>query len=64
MLVELKSGETYNGHLAQCDNYMNLTLRNVVLTSKVRLVEARSLILCLRVGSPRMSTSVWARLCI
>ena len=36
MLVELKSGETYNGHLTQCDNYMNLTLREVVQTSRVR----------------------------
>ena len=35
MLVELKSGETYNGHLMQCDNYMNLTLREVIQTSRV-----------------------------
>ena len=27
MLVELKNGETYNGHLVQCDNWMNLQLR-------------------------------------
>ncbi|KAJ1653004.1 RNA processing protein [Dispira simplex] len=31
--VELKSGETYNGHLTQCDNFMNLTLREVIQTS-------------------------------
>ncbi len=34
-LVELKNGETYNGHLVSCDNYMNITLREVTLTSKV-----------------------------
>lgn len=33
MLVELKNGETLNGHLVQCDTYMNLTLREVVQTS-------------------------------
>ncbi|SCZ90536.1 BZ3500_MvSof-1268-A1-R1_Chr1-3g02049 [Microbotryum saponariae] len=27
MLVELKNGETFNGHLAGCDNFMNLTLK-------------------------------------
>ncbi|KAJ1984542.1 RNA processing protein [Dimargaris verticillata] len=31
--VELKNGETYNGHLMQCDNFMNLTLREVIQTS-------------------------------
>ncbi|KAL1920785.1 uncharacterized protein VTP21DRAFT_11420 [Calcarisporiella thermophila] len=33
MLVELKNGETLNGHLANCDNWMNLTLREVIQTS-------------------------------
>ncbi|KAK4165908.1 hypothetical protein QBC43DRAFT_207264, partial [Cladorrhinum sp. PSN259] len=33
MLVELKSGETLNGHLVLCDTWMNLTLREVVQTS-------------------------------
>lgn len=33
MLVELKSGETLNGHLTACDTYMNLTLKEVVQTS-------------------------------
>ncbi|EFY87203.1 small nuclear ribonucleoprotein [Metarhizium acridum CQMa 102] len=37
MLVELKNGETLNGHLVQCDTWMNLTLREVVQTSPVRL---------------------------
>ncbi len=32
-LVELKNGETYNGHLVDCDNFMNITLRDVYLTS-------------------------------
>lgn len=34
MLVELKNGETYNGHLVQCDNWMNIQLREVICTSK------------------------------
>ncbi|KAJ1675073.1 hypothetical protein EV182_001990, partial [Spiromyces aspiralis] len=33
ILVELKNGETYNGHLEKCDNFMNLSLREVILTS-------------------------------
>ncbi|RUS27138.1 hypothetical protein BC938DRAFT_483662 [Jimgerdemannia flammicorona] len=33
MLVELKNGETFNGHLVSCDNWMNLTLREVFQTS-------------------------------
>ncbi|TKA83948.1 putative U6 snRNA-associated Sm-like protein LSm4 [Friedmanniomyces simplex] len=33
MLVELKNGETLNGHLVNCDTYMNLTLKEVVQTS-------------------------------
>ena len=35
-LVELKSGETYNGNLEKCDNWMNLNLREVICTSRVR----------------------------
>ncbi|KAF4125251.1 U6 snRNA-associated Sm-like protein LSm4, partial [Geosmithia morbida] len=33
MLVELKNGETLNGHLVNCDTWMNLTLKEVVRTS-------------------------------
>ncbi|KAJ9474632.1 U6 snRNA-associated Sm-like protein LSm4 [Pseudozyma hubeiensis] len=33
MLVELKNGSTFNGHLVACDNFMNLTLREVYETS-------------------------------
>ncbi|KAK8127421.1 ribonucleoprotein (LSM)-related domain protein, partial [Apiospora sp. TS-2023a] len=33
MLVELKNGETLNGHLVQCDTWMNLTLKEVIQTS-------------------------------
>ncbi|KAF2456135.1 hypothetical protein BDY21DRAFT_347992 [Lineolata rhizophorae] len=33
MLVELKSGETLNGHLVASDTWMNLTLKEVVQTS-------------------------------
>ena len=35
-LVELKNGETYNGHLINCDTWMNLHLKEVLCTSKVR----------------------------
>ncbi|VCW84572.1 unnamed protein product [Gulo gulo] len=35
MLVELKNGETYNGHLVSCDNWMNINLREVICTSRV-----------------------------
>lgn len=36
-LVELKNSETFNGHLVACDNYMNITLRDVYQTSAVRI---------------------------
>ncbi|KAJ1830731.1 hypothetical protein LPJ63_004753 [Coemansia sp. RSA 2711] len=35
ILVELKNGETYNGHLEKCDNFMNITLREVIQTASV-----------------------------
>ena len=31
--MELKNGVTFNGHLVDCDNYMNVTLREVYQTS-------------------------------
>eukprot|EP00850_Spirogloea_muscicola_P009653 SM000054S18139 [mRNA] locus=s54:585929:587681:+ [translate_table: standard] len=34
MLVELKNGETYNGHLVNCDTWMNIHLREVICTSR------------------------------
>ncbi|KAK0394880.1 hypothetical protein QR680_000985 [Steinernema hermaphroditum] len=34
MLVELKNGETYNGHLVSCDSWMNVHLRDAICTSK------------------------------
>ncbi|KAI1285348.1 U6 snRNA-associated Sm-like protein LSm4 [Halotydeus destructor] len=34
MLVELKNGETYNGHLVSCDTWMNVNLREVICTSR------------------------------
>ena len=33
-LVELKNGETYNGHLQSCDNWMNISLKEVICTSR------------------------------
>jgi small nuclear ribonucleoprotein (snRNP)-like protein len=52
-LIELKSGETYNGHLVNVDSWMNIHLREVICTSKVGPVAARlarnsSLPLCSR----------------
>jgi U6 snRNA-associated Sm-like protein LSm4 len=32
--VELKNGETYNGHLVSCDTWMNVHLKEVICTSK------------------------------
>lgn len=37
ILVELKNGENLNGHLVMCDTWMNLTLKEVVQSSPVRL---------------------------
>eukprot|EP01102_Stenamoeba_stenopodia_P004647 TRINITY_DN14957_c0_g1_i1.p1 TRINITY_DN14957_c0_g1~~TRINITY_DN14957_c0_g1_i1.p1 ORF type:complete len:170 (+),score=44.76 TRINITY_DN14957_c0_g1_i1:221-730(+) len=34
LLVELKNGETYNGHLVNCDSWMNINLRDVICTSR------------------------------
>ena len=33
-LIELKNGETYNGNLVACDNWMNISLRDVICTSR------------------------------
>ncbi|KAJ3062560.1 RNA processing protein, partial [Podochytrium sp. JEL0797] len=33
ILVELKTGLTYNGHLHSCDNWMNINLHEVICTS-------------------------------
>eukprot|EP01080_Neovahlkampfia_damariscottae_P003214 gene3214-5530_t len=34
ILIELKTGETFNGTFVNCDNWMNLNLKNIILTSK------------------------------
>lgn len=36
MLVELKNGDTYNGRLDNCDSWMNIKLKDVIFTSRVR----------------------------
>ncbi|RHY26225.1 hypothetical protein DYB32_008730, partial [Aphanomyces invadans] len=33
-LVELKSGDTYNGQLVNCDTWMNINLKDVICTAK------------------------------
>ncbi|KAH7830609.1 U6 snRNA-associated Sm-like protein LSm4 [Monocercomonoides exilis] len=34
VMIELKNGETYNGKLSSCDFLMNVTLSDVICTSK------------------------------
>eukprot|EP01023_Acetabularia_acetabulum_P018797 TRINITY_DN1950_c1_g1_i1.p3 TRINITY_DN1950_c1_g1~~TRINITY_DN1950_c1_g1_i1.p3 ORF type:complete len:135 (-),score=33.43 TRINITY_DN1950_c1_g1_i1:260-664(-) len=34
VLIELKNGETYNGHMITCDTWMNVHLKDVICTSK------------------------------
>jgi small nuclear ribonucleoprotein (snRNP)-like protein len=46
MLVELKNGETLNGHLVTCDTWMNLTLKEVVQTSPVRCARSVPFLCC------------------
>ena len=63
MLVELKNGETLNGHLVNCDTWMNLTLKEVVHTSPegdkfFRLPEVYVRGNNVRIWS--MSTTYWA----
>ncbi|RYH22426.1 hypothetical protein EON65_19240 [archaeon] len=36
MLVELKNGDTYNGRLVSCNIFMNICLKDVICTSKVK----------------------------
>jgi U6 snRNA-associated Sm-like protein LSm4 len=33
-MVETKNGETYDGVLAGCDNFMNMKFNKVIITSK------------------------------
>ena len=39
MLVELKNGDTYNGRLVGCNMYMNICLKDVIMTSRVRQIQ-------------------------
>uniref|UniRef100_A0A7S4KQV1 U6 snRNA-associated Sm-like protein LSm4 n=1 Tax=Paramoeba aestuarina TaxID=180227 RepID=A0A7S4KQV1_9EUKA len=34
MFVELKNGETFNGHLVSCDAWMNININQVICTSR------------------------------
>jgi small nuclear ribonucleoprotein (snRNP)-like protein len=64
MLVELKNGETLNGHLVNCDTWMNLTLKEVVQTSPVRHLRSSLPLRCppltLTTSSHRKATSLYA----
>ena len=42
ILVEVKSGETFNGTLVNCDVWMNLHLEDVIKTSSVGLSNLNS----------------------
>ena len=62
-LVELKNGETFNGHLVNCDNFMNITLREVYQTSaegdrfwKVKECYIRGSTVCWRFPPPPPSS--------
>lgn len=55
MLVELKNGETLNGHLVSCDTWMNLTLKEVVQTSPVRLATSAQSKVSFATSQTRMS---------
>ena len=35
-MVELKNGDTYNGKLVNCDSWMNINLKDVIRTSRVK----------------------------
>jgi small nuclear ribonucleoprotein (snRNP)-like protein len=52
MLIELKNGDTYNGRLVSCNIFMNIYLRDVICTSKVRVksIESGIDLLFLNVG--------------
>ncbi len=39
-LIEVKTGETYNGHMLLCDSWMNVHLREVICTSKASVQRA------------------------
>ena len=57
-LVELKNGETYNGHLVSCDNWMNINLREVICTSRVSLTYFQYLLLGFIFGACYKTTSL------
>ncbi|MGH0168747.1 UNVERIFIED_CONTAM: hypothetical protein FKN15_055241 [Acipenser sinensis] len=57
-LVELKNGETYNGHLVSCDNWMNINLREVICTSRRVPSAARFFTLCRLTVQPPQNYSV------
>jgi U6 snRNA-associated Sm-like protein LSm4 len=58
IMVELKSGETLNGHLITCDTWMNLMLKEVIQTSadgehfmKLPEMYVRGSIVCIRTST-------------
>ena len=68
-LVELKNGTTYNGHLVEVDNFMNITLKDVYQTStdgerfwKMKEMFIKGMVVS-RYGSPSMHESTVVVLC-
>lgn len=57
MLIELKNGDTYNGRLVSCNVYMNICLKDVICTSKVRLSLAASAHIVNLVDMSRMESA-------
>ncbi len=57
-LVELKSGETYNGHLVQCDSWMNMHLKEVRHVDVTRPSASLLFLICLLF--PRLCTCTHA----
>ena len=70
-LVELKNGETYNGHLVNCDNWMNISLKEVICTSRVSVICLCVCVVCVcvcvcsaRVCSACVCSSVCVCVCV
>ena len=63
-LVELKNGETFNGHMILCDNFMNLTLKEVYQTAADGLKFWKMAEAYIRGNHVRFSLHVFCRLCV
>ena len=65
--MELKNGETYNGHLVNCDNWMNISLKEVICTSRVSKVVDVVIVMfisCLCVCMCGVCVRGWVGVCV